>query len=349
MLNFEKELSKEPYELFCDYANNNLVDGKCFIGIHALRKMGFISPKGSPSVKIRELVQLATSYDPKGIYKYQEDGIVYEQLHITDVIGVSYVECTGTKEQRRKSCASGYEYVQTDFENLKEMLELDLAYTPFMFTNGVRSKENLAGTCKWVVLDIDSSEITDEEAHIILSDINHHIARTSDPNNAFKFRILLELDSEVDVPENQWRWFIQSISEDIGIKADNLPKSQIFFSFKDRNILSVTDAETISAKEHVFFALNKSINIDNKEDRVNTAQQKALLNDPMTTFERAFNARQGEGSRKMIWAAKKAKELGADKDYIIQLMKDINEYWIQPLNKDRFEHTILNQIERWVF
>lgn len=348
MFNFEKELSKEPYELFCDYANHNVVEGKCFISIHTLRKMGFLSTKGTPSLKMKELIQLATAFDPKGVYKYQEDGIMYEQLYKTEVVGVSFVECTGTKDQRRKACASGYEYAETDFEDLAGMLERDLAYTPFRFINGIRGKENLSGTCKWVVLDIDSSEITDEEAHILLSDINHHIARTSDPNNAFKFRVLLELDSQVDIPDNQWRWFIQSISEDLGLKADFLPKSQIYFSFKDRNILSTLNASTIEVKNHVFFASNK-LSLEEKEEKITAAQQKVLLNDPLTTFDKAFNAKQGEGSRRMIGAARRARELGASKEYVLQLMRDINEYWIQPLSDKRFEETIINQINRWKF
>ena len=66
-------------------------------------------------------------------------------------------------------------------------------------------------------------------------------------------------------------------------------------------------------------------------------------------FNNAFNAKDGEGSRKMIWAAKYARELGATKEYVIDLVNNINNYWVIPMDNIRFENTILNQINRWDF
>ena len=85
-----------------------------------------------------------------------------------------------------------------------------LKFSPFIFKNGIRGKDTIEGACKWVVLDVDSSDITDEEAHLLLSEINHHIVRTSNKTNAFKFRIILELDSEVDLDNTSWMWFMKS-------------------------------------------------------------------------------------------------------------------------------------------
>jgi hypothetical protein len=44
---------------------------------------------------------------------------------------------------------------------------------------------------------------------------------------------------------------------------------------------------------------------------MSTAQKRAQLNDPTTTFEYAFEARHGEGSRSMYRMMRHAQDLGA--------------------------------------
>ena len=205
------------------------------------------------------------------------------------------------------------------------------------------------GGCKWIVLDVDDSAITDQEAHFLLMDINHHIARTSDADNEFKFRVLIELSSVLDIPDMQWMHFIRLVSESLAINSDKIAKSSIYFAYKNREVLSVTDAEPLDPKTYI---MQSADILATKEltapKALTTAQQKAQLSDPLTTFEFAFNAEHGKGSISMIGAAKKAfNNLGASRDETIQLMHDINNYWDYPLDEQRLENTILSQIRRW--
>lgn len=348
---FERELVKEQYELFAEYCYQNAKDNEYFITLHYLRKQGYIPMKGTPTGRMKELVQLVSSYDDRGTYEYistGEEGIYYRKIDKKDKILVSFVPVSGTKKARMTQCNKGYICEEYDFSDLQNMLEGDYAYTPFRFTDGNRGKDNIESGCKWIVLDVDSSEITDSEAHLLLSDINHFIVRTSDPKNPHKFRVIVELDAEVDIPDNQWNYFIQSISEELGITTDKLPKSQIFFSYaaSSDSILSTLDAEPLEARIHVQNAIDR---LSTVEKPLTANQKSSLLDDPMNTFDKAFQAKSGEGSRKMIWAAKRARELGADKEYILNLMEQINNYWISGMDRIRFENTILNQINRWNF
>jgi hypothetical protein len=243
------------------------------------------------------------------------------------------------------------------------MLKEDFAYTPFLLKKadegaiyneekhpdvfgGVRGKENVIGGCKWVVIDVDQSTITAEECHLLLSDINHHIALTSDKNNHYKFRVLIELDSIVDIPDKQWTHFVKSIGEYLAISVDKLPKAQIYFSYSGREVLSVIDAEPLEAKPFIL----KAAEVANKRERpqkLTKAQIKAALNDPLTTFFYAYEAKDGEGSRALIRAALHAKtELGATKEEVLELMEDIQDYWDYPMDRERFERTILQYVER---
>ena len=225
------------------------------------------------------------------------------------------------------------------------MLEGDYAYSPFKFLNGVRGKDNITGGCKWIVLDIDTSEITDMEAHILLSDINHFIVRTSNKTNANKFRVLIELDAEVDIPDIQWKPFISAIVKDLGLIADGLPKSQIFFSYSDRDILATLDGEALSTKQY----LNAIASIDITPPKLPSKKAcTSMLEDPHTTFEKAFNARDGEGRRKLIWAVRYARELGCDKEYALNLIKQITSYWVGGFPEHDLK-VMLNQISRWSF
>ena len=342
---FEVELVKEPYEVFVDFMHSKAVEGKAHIGLHSLRKLGYIPTSGSPTTKMKELIHLATSYDKAGIYSICDDGICYEEIQRTDITGVSYLGCTGTKEERRNKCATGYEYYATTFDELALMLQEDLAYSPFKFRDGVRGKDNILGGCKWIYLDIDDSHITDEECHFILQDINHHIARTSEKENPFKFRVLLELDAIVDLPDLQWRPFIKSIAESLSLKVDALPKAQIAFSYSGRNVLSVTDKEPISVKEHLMFATSSEPKPS--PTTYTQSERRSLLSDPLTTFAYCFECpMDGSGSRSMIRMVYHAKDLGMSKDDVIDLVLEANAYWDTPMEQKRLETTVLSQINR---
>lgn len=380
MEEFEIELAKQPHEVFSDKINSIAEKGKAQMTFHTIQKLGYIPTTGNAKQHVASLIQLASSYDEDGIYTMCEDGVCFEKQIKTDIIGVSYLEVDNTeinqlitnkasskdienaKHRVAMTTTYGYKHLNTTFEDLAEMLKEDFAYTPFTLRKadedaiydtekhpkaigGVRGKENVLGGCKWIVLDVDHSTITAQECHLLLSDINHHIALTSDPENMNKFRVLIELDSVVDIPDLHWKAFIAHISEYLAINSDPLPKSQIFFSYADRLILSTVDAAPLETKQFIIQA-SETVNSKERPKKITKAQGKTLLNDPLGTFFYAYEASDGEGSRSMIRAALHAKDLGATYDETIDLMYDINNYWSYPMDTTRFERTILQYVER---
>lgn len=346
MFMFEQELIKEPYELFSVYMHETLENNKSFASLHMLKKLGYIQGTGAIGPKVKELIKLVSSYDESGIYTDMDNGIQFEKIIKTNACGISYLEVSGTKEERAYKCAEGYTYVEVSFEDLGNMLKGDYAYSPFEFKDGIKGKDNIISGAKWICLDIDKSNITDEEAHQLLNNFNHHIVRTSNEDNAFKFRILLELDSYVNVENIMWKAFIKSITDFISITADPLPKSQAFFSYAGRNVLSVTNANTIEVRDHLLLAHDS---VENKVEpaKLPKAQQQALLNDPLTTFSYAFEAQPGGRSLSLIRAAKHAKDLGLSNEGIMQLITDINDYWDIPMDTEEIDRTIFSQVRRW--
>jgi len=347
---FEAELVKEPYELFCAFMRAKAEHGKSTASLHVLRKMGYLpASSGSSQAKLKELVQLATSYDKRGMYTICDDGVCFEDIVPTAITGVSTLPVSGSKSTRTKQCAGEFTYSETTFEALGNMLKQDYAYSPFQFLHNRRGRDNVIPITKWMALDIDTSTVTASELHFILQDINHHIALTSDPTNDFKFRLLVEFNAPVELNTLEWKYFTESISEHLCIQADILPQSQIFFAYAGREVLSVLDAHPIDVKDHVLFARAEAKSKSKPEKPLTKAEQQALVNDPLTTFNYCFECPMDEsGSRAMIKMAHHARKLGMTKDDIIALVHKANDYWSPYSMPDsRLENTIISQIRRW--
>jgi hypothetical protein len=175
-------------------------------------------------------------------------------------------------------------------------------------------------------------------------DINHHVALSSDPNNDYKFRVLIELDSVVELSPIAWKHFYLAIADDLAIKADPLPQSQIFFSYADRPVLSHLDAEPLAVRDYVMTANEKAL-AKSEPAKITSSAKQALLDNPLSTFAYAYEAPFGSGSRNLIRAAMHAKDLGAGTDYVQNLLSDINSWWEAPMEPSRFEK-ILSQAAR---
>lgn len=360
---FERDLNKAPHELLVDFFHTKtLVDGCSEISTHDLKKQGFMN--NISKTKLKEMVTLCAGYDRNSVYSTIHDGaaIHYEPIIKTDVINVTYkeIDCTmlnaaidaGNYDKVRQAKHDiattvnyGFESADTTFAELPLMLQNDYAFSPFKFKDGVRRKENLESGTKWVTLDLDESALTAEEAHMMLGDINHHIALTSDNNNQFKFRVLLELDSEVYLDPVAWKHFYLKIADDLGLKADPLPQAQIFYSYAGRDIYSNVDAVPIETRDYLMYAKDRAADKEHQSKVTTTAQKRAQLNDPTTTFEFAFEARHGEGSRSMYRMVRYAHDLGAPLEESLQLIDDVNEYWESPMDDLRIDK-LKEQCER---
>jgi hypothetical protein len=360
--NFEKDLHKAAHERLSDYLHTQvLIDGKAILSAHELKKNNFLV--NINKTRLHEMVNLCASYDREGIYSVVGEGsaIQYEPVVKTDTITVSYktidtrnlnravatgniVSIDKAKQEIAIGTAYGYETGTTTFLELIDLLSGDFAYNNFRFRNGARGRENVIGPTKWVILDIDESVLTITEAHFLLMDLNHYISLSSNPNNEYKFRILLELDAAVELNPVVWKHFIAAIAEDLALKVDILPQSQIFFSYSGRSILSQLDAEPLAVRDYIMRANEKAAT---RESVVLTAAaKKAKLNDPLSTFQYAYEAPMGQGSRSLIRAALHAKtELGSTMEETLQLVNDIQDYWESPMEESRFDK-ILNQVSR---
>ena len=257
----------------------------------------------------------------------------------------------------------GYQYDEVPFTALSAILSNDYAFNPFKFKDisegaiynkeayphphgRIRGRSNVTGNCTWVCLDIDDTIVSDSEMHSILSNFNHHIARTSNPDNQFKYRIILPLSKAVDVPNTHWKFFIGSIAASIHCSADLLARSALIIGYDGREVLSVLDKQDIDPTKHLQMANTKVVELEEKRaTAIPRGEASAALQQPYSTFSAAYDCKSGDGNNLLLWAIHKAKEYGAPNDYIVDLVHSINSFWDHPMPEHRLQATILTAIQ----
>jgi hypothetical protein len=333
---YEQYASKESYELLCDYFE---VHPDHTLTLHELKKRGFITGTAGIDARVKELVKLADSLaGSNGIIKFEGDTMSYKPFEKVGEHHASYVETTGSKQERALKCHSGFVYKQTIFAKLKVILENYVAYTPFKFQDGKRSNDNIISGATWVAVDVDNTDIDMYEMHDILGDYNHHISTTSNSDNIYKYRIIIEFNNIVDLPPREWKSFLTAVVKELGLDADPITytKSQIQFGYKGSKVLSTLDGDPYDIASALKEA-SKVVGIG-KENKPTLTQARRLLDNPLETFKFAFNDNVEARSLMLFRVWKMAKDLGARQDECEQLMRDLNyNFWTDGVDDKRFE------------
>ena len=313
---FIEKANRLPYEVLLEHYQQ----GGEPLSVHDMVKKKWIN---KPSA-VKDMLILANSKSgTKGMFEQTEDdAIVYKSFEQTEGLGLSYLRCSGSKEDRQAKVAVGYTYTKSSFPNIGTIMKTDSAYCPFEFKGGIRGKDYIIGGADFIVLDVDDSDFTDTECSDMLADYNHIIARTSS-NNPYKFRVLLPLDVTIDIENDKWKPFIKKVSEYLGINSDLLPKSQIYYGYADRELIINEDGMNLEASELV-----KNIEaVSPKVKQLKPHMVGDAWDERMDEFSNAYNAQAGDGLHNNLWyATAKAHDLGFTLEMGLALLDDIVDY-----------------------
>ena len=339
------EASKEPYELMAD----DMKEGKYEkLTLHKIKKKGLITSTSNYKSKVRELASMANSLmGDEGVIKWDdaEQVLIFEKFTKMNGHRASYVKVSGSKDDRARMCSEGFVCKNTEFNKLSNLMKSDTAYTPFCFKDGKRSNDNIQSGATWIAIDVDDTDITIDEMHDALCDFKHHIASTSNKENMFKYRVVLELDIEVDLDPINWKKFLRKAYEFIGIdNADpaGMTKSQIMFGYKDSIVYSMIDDDTdkIPASRLIQSLEDEPI----KETKV--IAKSVALEEIEDVFFYAINPSRGQGSLALFKASRHAKDLGFTYLENENLLFTLNALWDTPLDEERLHRTILVPLKR---
>jgi len=272
------------------------------------------------------------------------------------------------KAQMSWGAIYGFEHSKVDFEQLKLMLSMDYAFSPFVFKEvghgavydkdkhpqawgGIRGKLNLNHKLSWVCLDIDKTTIEAKHMHTILKGINHHIALTSNRGNKYKYRVIVELDKEITISDKEWKPFIKSLSTYIGCNdVDFLGPGALLYGYKDRTVLSVTHKDKVSPDRHLNIAKMKVAEFEEKKaEKYKGRTTSELLKNRYSTFYNAYERNPKTGrTATLIAVIEESLLLGATKPYIIELTTSINNFWDDSLSTHLYDRDIMRYINNEV-
>ena len=338
---YEEYASKEPYELLVDYLQTH-EDSR--LTLHDLKKKGFINATSGLSHKVQELVKMAdTVASTSGTVQVENDIVYYKPFEKVGEHHASYVSVKGSKEERATQCHSGYESKPTTFKKLSVLLENDTAYSPFRFSNGQRKNDNIISGATWVALDVDDSDITMNEMHSMLQDYNHHIGTTSNSDNPYKFRIMIEFNTVVDLEPREWKVFGKLLGRELGVTVDpaTFTKSQIMFGYSGAKVLSENGAEPFDVTQVLKMTEQTKLQIG-RPTQLSRTQMRKELDNPLETFGYAFSDEVPARSLALYKMWRHAFDLGSSQAEAEQLMIDLNwNFWSDPVSQKRFDSYII--------
>lgn len=342
---FETELNKENYEILVNYCSKKCKD-TLELNYHELRKAGLVN---SSNIKqsISNLISMANSYDKEGLYSTEDDRslIKYTKFNKTDEYEVSYFESQyNDKESKSKELYKEFKTSKVSFDRLGNLLKSGCSYSNFTFKNGKRNNDNINEYTNWLVFDVDNSIMDIYETHDLLKDyVNHHICTTSNKDNLFKFRVILELDSYAHFDKRIFKQIMKQVSAEFlpCINIDNLPMSQVYYSYKDSIVLSTTDQSKVDIKRFIQNSLIKEV-----KKPISKAEKSHMLDDMMNTFSYAIDSFPGNRNLNLIRAINHAYDLGAGEEQIEALIREINQLIDFSLTEQELERNILPHLRK---
>lgn len=346
---FVEKSKREVYELMLDYFSKNTMP----LTTHEMIKKGWIKKK----IQINDLIINANSkLAGKGTIELIKDEVSYKAFDFLtpkspqyacfkmlpameiektmDASGVDYETAKEIEKVKRGYLInSDYQYKETTFERLGNLMVNDTAYTPFKFKSvvegamtadktqqgGIRGKDNIDSPARFVVLDVDDSEETIYEVADRLDDYIFHMALSSNKNNPYKFRIIMPMDIEVDLERTKWKEFYKMVGMHLDLIIDPLPQSQIFYGFSDRELISNYEGDLLEASTIV-----PEIKVETRVVQpASEAKREAIWEDRTKEWHYAYS-HQGDGFHMVLFKAMRhAHDLGFSYDSNMELIDDI--------------------------
>ena len=253
-----------------------------------------------------------------------------------------------SKEYRQRNSKSGFNNHNVKFGDYARIVANTTSYSPYHFKDGDRSMANVIGTTDVLILDIDKGNMDTSTMHELLKNYRHIIATTSDNTNHFKYRLILQLDRDIELDSVQWKKFYKSVADTIGIEVDtNINKAGMFFGYKDSEVIVNLDGDLFPTKLHLINAYEETEVIEKVKKIKNNREQNIQWDNRYELFEWAYECDKNR-SITLYSAMRNACERGWSKELIEELIWEVNSELIRPLETNRVKVTIINQIQKFI-
>lgn len=254
------------------------------------------------------------------------------------MVTISVLDTKGyTKQERVKLCYYN-RVLRLPFNKLESMLNKDYVYSPFVYANGKRAKENIISKANFVVIDVDDTYLTIFERHLDLQaeSINHIIATTSNKDNDYKYRVLLPLSQSVSADDYRSvvnGILVEGLIPDMDI-ASKKP-SQPFFSYKDSDIFHYYDGINLDVQQYAV-----------EEEIVDIDNSNITPDDYSIVVNRYQHPKKGNGRNALVSASFNMIEAGFNKQQLEECLLQINQSWVSPMDINSLYSLIIRPMQR---
>jgi hypothetical protein len=251
-------------------------------------------------------------------------------------VNISTLSLKGyTKEQREKQ-TTFKKYITVNFNQLESMLYKDFMYSPFGFRTNYRKTDNICQPAKFMVIDVDTTDVSIYDRHKALEEeeIVHMIATTSNPDNIYKYRVLIPISRELF--EFDYRYLIRGVRlkgliEDMDVASEK--PAQPFYSYNNSKVLVNLEGGILNVDDYIITPEENSIYID-KAVTIDSEDFKLIC-------EQYRMAKQGYRSRTLIKIGYEMANKGYSKDQIRKGIRYINNMWVSPKSDSELERRVL--------
>lgn len=230
-------------------------------------------------------------------------------------------------------------YVKCYFEALVQLLSKDYMYSPFGYIGMEQGLYNICSPAKFVVIDVDhtSTNIHDRLLHLADEELECILGTTSNPDDLFKYRVLIPLDRGVTARE--YRRLVA------GIRVHNLipdldraseKPSQKFYSYEGSTVV-FNKGSPLIVDDYI---------LPEEEIKQSELDHSLDLQDLLNEFSNISTAPPGSRTRYLLAVAFKLLDRGADDKLLEQVILHLNNSFLIPKDTNSVYRRVISFVKQ---
>lgn len=256
-------------------------------------------------------------------------------------------------EFKQQNLVSNFQSMDICFEKLSDLLEHNgIMIANVFLTNGYRKKINaiLPTTIEFLSLDIDETTLSIDEMHEILrdNDLNHILVATSNPDNAYKYRLFLQIQSTTINSEEEYKSLFNDIPDYIKFDTACTDIVRDFFIYANSayTIKEYFKGNSLGIHKKANASLSLLCNRTTAKSEARSSSVKGFLKHKLTTIPNTLKTQKYLCAKDKSWYSYEAIRYNPvllDEANIHKLLKALARQYpnkIRLSDTDRFKYSI---------
>lgn len=363
---FVQLTSSKPFVLLAELFTSGKVD---HITLDNAISSGYIA---RVSNDFRELIDPLNSYiRDTGVCKYNTDTKTFEYtaFKVAEELGegftLSYTKVHGMTKDDRAAHLDSFKSVRDNVSlaTVAKLMAQDAIYNVFKYKEAFsekeqavvpnnRAQENVISESKLVCIDVDKSEVPLHTIHEYLEEYQHIVCTTSDPENKYKFRIVLPVNVAISATDPAlYRYICKRLSADLLITPDvsGFTFSQPMYSYFNSEVLLTDKGLLYDITEYITeFTVEAELPkaklfTKSKTPTARKTKVQKLLNNVNEEFGYALNPPEGEGSFTLAKLSMHCRDEEMTANEYRVVLDYVVSVWPSPFPADRLD----KMYEQW--